>query len=132
MKFVIAFVMWVLIPAGVYGGGPGQPATVISLWVPPIAAAALRQSFDRQARRVVSPESTLPGYSLAEPSQRRHSTKKATLIGPGAGAVLGFLAGRRLETTLCEWQCPAGSTTVGFTALGAAGGGIAGFLVGRR
>jgi len=128
----MSLIVVLIVPALAFGGETGGQEDAVRSEVARNAPTPLMQSIAREAQLLASkPEGVAQPNARFAGGSHRHSAKKATLIGLGIGAALGFIVGRRLETTLCEWDCPPGDATVGLTIVGAAGGALVGYQVGR-
>ena len=116
---------------------------ILSLVVSPGAAFAkdtksadgipgpLRQAAIRETIRLASTRPAQPDLQSSQAATNHGSNKMPVLYGLGIGALAGFFVGSGLEHSMCEWNCPAGPATWGFTAMGAGGGAAVGWLIAR-
>jgi hypothetical protein len=91
-------------------------------------------AISREAARFAAAADHRPSTLKAVLQNNKSAKSKSVpmLIGLGVGAAVGFFVGSHLEHSMCEWNCPAGGMTWGFTGLGAAGGAGLGWLAGHR
>jgi hypothetical protein len=95
-------------------------------------SVALGSAIAREARRVAVAEPVRSASNTVQQGSNRGRSKRfGVFVGLGIGALAGFAAGSRLEHSACEYDCPAGGITWGFTAAGAAGGAAVGWLIAR-
>jgi hypothetical protein len=69
--------------------------------------------------------------SAVQSAVPRKRSKAPIVGGMLAGAVLGFFGGDYLQHSFCEYDCPPGGFTWGFTAIGAGAGAAVGWLIWR-
>ena len=105
-----------------------SPATTWTMATP--VSLAISREAARLAAAAEDRPSALEAVLRSNKSARSKSVP--VLIGLGVGAVVGFFVGSHLEHSMCEWDCPAGGMTWGFTGLGAAGGAGLGWLAGHK